>query len=198
MIAIAVSGNNRHIALYTDTGHLYMGAIDFKEKYCEHYTNVKEPLGNIAWSVCFSRTLRKWIIVAQQFSRCGTEAVVCSWNNTVMVIGRTAETIVYTYDGPVHLVTEIDGIRVLSSSSHEMIQKVPNVVQKIFRINSTDPASYLLEASKQYQKKSHKADSYIDLVKDKLDGAIRACIDGAGHEFDFDTQKLLMRVRVNA
>ncbi|KOX72193.1 Vacuolar protein sorting-associated protein 16 like protein [Melipona quadrifasciata] len=112
VIAMVVSGNNRHIALYMDTGHLYM---------------------------------------------------------------------------------EIDGIRVLSGSSHEMIQKVPNVVQKIFRINSTDPASYLLEASKQFQKRSHKADSYMDLVKDKLDAAIKACIDGASHEFDFGTQKLLMR-----
>lgn len=126
--------------------------------------------------------------------RCGTEAVVCNWDSTVMVIGRTTETIVYHYDGPVHLVTEIDGVRVLSNFSHEMIQKVPNVVQRIFRINSTDPASYLVEASKQFQKKSHKADSYIDLVKDNLDTAIKACIDGASHEFDFETQKLLMRV----
>ncbi|EZA48287.1 Vacuolar protein sorting-associated protein 16-like protein [Ooceraea biroi] len=173
VVAIAVSGNNRHIALYADTGHLYIGSIDFREKYCECYTNIKEPLANIAW--------------------CGTEAVVCSWSSTIMVIGRTAETIVYNYDGPVHLVSEVDGVRVLSSSSHEMIQKVPNVVQRIFRINSTDPASYLLEASKQFQKKSHKADSYIDLVKDKLDSAIRACIDGASHEFDFETQKILMR-----
>lgn len=126
--------------------------------------------------------------------RCGTEAVVCSWNTTIMVVGRTAETIVYNYDGPVHLVTEIDGVRVLSAFSHEMVQKVPNVVQRIFRINSTDPASYLLEASKQFQRKSHKADSYIDLVKDKLNAAVKACIDGASHEFDFETQKLLMRV----
>ncbi|KAL0113797.1 hypothetical protein PUN28_012729 [Cardiocondyla obscurior] len=173
IIAIAVSSNNRHIALYSDTGHLYIGSIDFREKYCECYTNMKEPLANVAW--------------------CGTEAVVCSWNSTIMVVGRTADTIIYNYDGPLHLIPEIDGVRVLSSSSHEMIQKVPNVVQRIFRINSTDPASYLLEASKQFQKKSHKADSYIDLVKDKLDTAIRACIDGASHEFDFETQKILMR-----
>lgn len=173
VIAMAVSGNYRHIALYADTGHLYIGSIDFREKYCECYTNMKEPLANVAW--------------------CGTEAVVCSWNSAIMVVGRTAENIVYNYDGPVHLITEIDGVRVLSSCSHEMIQKVPNVVQRIFRINSTDPASYLLEASKQFQKKSHKADSYIDLVKDKLDSAIKACIDGASHEFDFETQKILMR-----
>ncbi|XP_076239321.1 vacuolar protein sorting 16 isoform X2 [Calliopsis andreniformis] len=173
VVVMAVSENNRHIALYADTGYLYIGSIDFKEKYCEHYTNMKEPLANIAW--------------------CGTEAIVCSWNNTIMVVGRTAETIVYTYDGPVHLVTEIDGVRVLSGSSHEMIQKVPSVVQKICQINSTDPAAYLLEASKQFQKKSHKADSYIDLVRYKLEAAIKACIDGASHVFDFEAQKLLMR-----
>jgi len=48
---MAVSSNNRHIALYSDTGHLYIGSIDFREKYCECYTNMKEPLANIAWSV---------------------------------------------------------------------------------------------------------------------------------------------------
>ncbi|XP_043252548.1 vacuolar protein sorting-associated protein 16 homolog isoform X1 [Colletes gigas] len=172
VIAMAVIGNH-HIALYADTGQLYLGSIDFQETYCRYYANTKETLSDIAW--------------------CGTEAVVCSWDSTIMVVGRTAETIVYNYDGPVHLVTEIDGVRVLSSSSHEMIQKVPNVVQKIFRINSIDPASYLLEASKQFEKKSHKAGSYIDLVKPHIDAAVIACIDAAAHEFDFTTQKLLMR-----
>ncbi|XP_046492707.1 vacuolar protein sorting-associated protein 16 homolog [Neodiprion pinetum] len=173
IIRMAVSGNNRHIALYSDTGCLYLGSVDLKKKYCECFTNITDPLSDIAW--------------------CGTEAVVCCWNSVLMVVGRTGETIMYTYDGPVHLITEIDGVRVLSSSSHEMIQKVPNVVQKIFRINSTDSASYLLEASKQFQKRSHKADSYIDLVKEKLDTAIQDCIEAASYEFDFETQKLLMR-----
>ncbi|XP_043465460.1 vacuolar protein sorting-associated protein 16 homolog [Leptopilina heterotoma] len=173
IVAIVASGNNRHIALYSDTGHLYLGSVDFKDKYCECSTNMKETLTDIAW--------------------CGTEAVVCNWDSTVMIIGRSGETMVYTYDGPVHLVTEIDGVRIISSFSHEMIQKVPNVVQKIFRINSTDAASYLLEASKQFHKKSHKADSYMDLVKEKLDHAVIDCVDASSHEFNFETQKLLMR-----
>ena len=130
------------------------------------------------------------------YNRCGSEAVVCCWEKTMMIVGcfKGGEIISYSYDGPIHLITEIDCIRVLSAYSHEMIQKVPNVVQKIFRINSTDAASYLLEASKQFQKKSHKADSYIDLVKDKLDVAVTDCINAASREFDFQTQKLLMRV----
>lgn len=63
-----------------------------------------------------------------------------------------------------HLVPEIDGVRILSSFAHEMIQKVPQVTQKIFRINSTEPGSYLLEASKQYERKSHTSYEYIHLV----------------------------------
>lgn len=59
----------------------------------------------------------------------------------------------YNYDGSLHLVTEIDGIRIVSNTQHELLQKVPEVVQKIFRINSTDPGSFLLEASKQFQVK---------------------------------------------
>lgn len=48
---MAVSGNNRHIALYSDTGYLYLGSEDMRRKYCECFTNVKEPLSDMAWSV---------------------------------------------------------------------------------------------------------------------------------------------------
>lgn len=83
--------------------------------------------------------------------RCGTEAVIGYWDNVLLVIGREGDHINYGYDSAVRLVPEMDGVRVLSAFSHEMIQKVPLVVQQIFRINSTDPSSYLLEASKQFQ-----------------------------------------------
>jgi hypothetical protein len=49
------------------------------------------------------------------------------------------------------LVPEMDGVRILSRYSHELLQKVPNVVQEVFRINSTEPGSFLLEASRQFQ-----------------------------------------------
>ncbi|XP_014227020.1 vacuolar protein sorting-associated protein 16 homolog [Trichogramma pretiosum] len=173
--AMSVSGNSRHIALYANTGFLYLGSADLKEKYHEFNTNIKDTVTEIAW--------------------CGSEAVVCCWDKTMMIIGcsKDGDTIAYSYDGLIRLITEIDCVRVLTATSHELIQKVPKVVQKIFRINSTDPASYLLEASKQFEKESHKADSYIDLIKDKLEVAVTDCINAASHEFDFHTQKLLMK-----
>lgn len=83
--------------------------------------------------------------------RCGTEAVIAYWDSVLLLIGRQADHINYGYDSAIRLVPEMDGVRVISTLSHEMIQKVPLVVQQIFRINSTDPGSYLLEASKQFQ-----------------------------------------------
>jgi hypothetical protein len=77
--------------------------------------------------------------------------VVGYWDNVLLVIGRQGDHINYGYDSSIRLVPEMDGVRILSAYGHEMIQKVPLVVQQIFRINSTDPGSYLLEASKQFQ-----------------------------------------------
>ena len=48
---MAVSANSRHIALHTDTGHIYLGSVDFKEKYYEYVTNMENPLTDIAWLV---------------------------------------------------------------------------------------------------------------------------------------------------
>lgn len=42
-------------------------------------------------------------------------------------------------------------MRVVSELSHELVQKVPHVVEKILKINSTAAGSYLVEASRQFQ-----------------------------------------------
>lgn len=84
-------------------------------------------------------------------SRCGLDCVVMNWESSVEIIGCYDDTLEYTYDTPVHLVQEIDCARAITAASHDLLQKVPQVVQDIFRINSTSPGSYLLEASKQFE-----------------------------------------------
>nr|CAD7262013.1 unnamed protein product [Timema shepardi] len=173
VVEMAVSHNNRHVALFTDLGHLWIGSADMRKKYCEFDTKCPSRPRQLVW--------------------CGTEAVVGHWDTVLLVVNRQGEFINYSYDSPVHLLPEMDGVRVLSAFTHEMIQKVPLVVQQIFRINSTEPGSYLLEASKQFQKRSHRSDEYIRLVKDQLNVAVRQCIDAAGYEFDPSNQMMLIR-----
>lgn len=83
--------------------------------------------------------------------RCGTEAVISNWDNVMIILSKSGKHITYSYDYTIHLIPEMDCVRVISGLTHELIQKVPAVVQKIFRINSVEPGSYLLEASKQFQ-----------------------------------------------
>lgn len=93
------------------------------------------------------------LLINLRIFRCGNEAVVLYWerDHTLLIVGKYGQKMSYNYDGSIHLVSEIDGVRIVSNTQHELLQKVPEVVQKIFRINSTDPGSFLLEASKQFQ-----------------------------------------------
>ncbi|XP_019868219.1 vacuolar protein sorting-associated protein 16 homolog [Aethina tumida] len=175
ILDIAVSFNARHLALFTDTGYLWLGSTNLTVKYCEVDTKITHKPKQIIW--------------------CGNEAVVLYWeyDNSLLIVGKHGQKMMYTYDGSLYLVPEIDGVRILSTTQHEMLQKVPDVVEKIFRINSTDPGSFLLEASKQFQKGSHKANEYISLVKNDLVKAVEQCIDAVGYEFDTKVQKMLIR-----
>lgn len=175
ILYMSTSLNGRHIVLFTDAGYLWLGSSDLRTKYTEIDTN--------------------FISTPKQLMWCGNEAVVGFWEReyTLLVTGRHGEKISFIYDSCVHLVPEIDGVRIFSSTQHELLQKVPETVQKIFRINSTEPGSFLLEASKQFQKNSHRADEYISLVKNDLVKAVEQCIEAAGYEFDVDVQKMLIR-----
>ncbi|KOB74958.1 Vacuolar protein sorting-associated protein 16-like protein, partial [Operophtera brumata] len=134
------SQNGKHVAMFTDSGFLWIGSADFKTNYSEIDTGTSFP-----------------------------------------------------YDGPFHLVQEMDCVRVVSELSHELVQKVPFVVEKIFRINSAAAGSFLLEASKQYQKRSHRADEYIRMVRPDLPTAVQDCLEAAAFEFSPPVQRALVR-----
>lgn len=85
------------------------------------------------------------------FLRCGSDGVVGVWDGTLLLVTISGDILTYPYDSRVHVVPEIDCVRIISTSTHEILQSVPSVVQKILRINSVDPGNYLLEASRQFQ-----------------------------------------------
>jgi len=65
--------------------------------------------------------------------------------------------------------------------------------EEVFKIGSTAPASVLLDAVDQLEKKSPKADDNIQLIRPNLDEAIDMCIRAAGHEYDSYWQKQLLK-----
>ena len=63
------------------------------------------------------------------------------------------------------------------------------VTEDIFKLGSTSPASVLLDAVDQLDKKSPKADENIQLIRPNLPDAVAACVQAAGQEYSTHWQK---------
>ncbi|KAF6207195.1 hypothetical protein GE061_018435 [Apolygus lucorum] len=176
---LAVSFNFEMLAVLTNRGKLWMGSVDGTS--CRRICDVR----------CSSPH-------HSQMMWCGNYAVVINWGQNLDVFGFDEEYISYPFDDSVFCVQEIDCIRVISNHSTDLIQKVPKVVQDIFVYSNSSPGSSLLSASYQFQKKSHLANEYLLLVKGNLFTAVMQCIDAAGHQFDVEAQRTLMKAAQSA
>lgn len=116
----------------------------------------------------------------------------------------------FYYDGWVHLLPEFDGVRIITNDVCEFLQKVPgkhcntmsrmlaltdcsDATEDIFKIGSTSPASVLLDAIDQLEKKSPKADDNLQLIKSNLPDAVATCVEAAGQQFSAHWQKQLLK-----
>lgn len=172
---ISVSPNGRYVALYTTEGKLWVIKADFQEKLSEYDSGMG--------SVMLPRAV-EW---------CGNDSVIIAWDDEVHMVGPKGESLKYYYDSRVHLIPDIDGVRLLTSEKCELLQKVPDVTEDIFKIGATSPASILLDAVDQLERKSPKADDNIKLIRMHLAEAVDACIKAAGHEFSVYWQKQLLK-----
>ena len=107
---------------------MWIGSLDFRRKYCEHDTQIMTPVRQMVW--------------------CGSGAVVINWGSMVYVVSPTKDNFTLVLDSVSHVVPEIDGLRILTTTSHEFLQKVPLPNQEIFRIGSMAPGAILMEVSK--------------------------------------------------
>jgi hypothetical protein len=172
---IAVSPNGRYVALYTTSGKLWVIKSDFQEKLSEYDSGMGS------------------VLLPRQVEWCGNDSVVISWDDEVHMVGPHGAALKYNYDSRVHLLPDIDGLRLLTTEKLELLQKVPDVTEEIFRIGSTSPAAILLDAVDQLEKKSPKADDNLQLIRPHLSEAVDACIKAAAHEFSIHWQKQLLR-----
>lgn len=170
---VGVSPNGKFIALYTEDGKVWVISSDFQNRLSEYDSRVKTPPKDLQW--------------------CGNNAVVLAWEDEVHLIGPNGAATKHYYDSWVHLIADIDGIRLFTNDVCEFIQKVPDPSEETFRLGSTSPASVLLDAVDQLEKKSPKADDNIQLIRPNLDEAVDVCIRAAGQEFSIHWQKQLLK-----
>uniref|UniRef100_A0A8C5BYS0 Vacuolar protein sorting-associated protein 16 homolog n=1 Tax=Gadus morhua TaxID=8049 RepID=A0A8C5BYS0_GADMO len=165
-VHIAVSFSYKYLALFTDTGHLWTGLANLQVRPAHSQVRPHPP-----------------------------PSVVVLWERLLLVVAVGGDTVQYPLDEACVCVGELDGVRLLSPSRHELLQEVPLVCEDIFKIASMGPGALLLEAHKEYQKSSQKADEYLREIKEQgmLGDAVRQCVEAAGHEQHTHTQKALLR-----
>ncbi|KAG7548910.1 hypothetical protein FFLO_03202 [Filobasidium floriforme] len=125
---------------------------------------------------------------------CGDHAVVLSWRDgRVVVVGPGGDGLSYAYTPGSVLIGEIDGLRIVSASSSDFVQKVPGPTLSVFQPGSSSPAAILYDAMEQFDRKSPKADEAVRSIKTDLADAVDTCVEAAGLETDAVWQKKLLK-----
>ncbi|KAL8674990.1 MAG: hypothetical protein Q9168_000584 [Polycauliona sp. 1 TL-2023] len=170
---ISVSPNGLYVTLYTEDGMVWVITSDFQNKIGEYESKAKTPPKDVQW--------------------CGNDAVMLAWEDEVHLIGPNGASLRYYFDGWVHLLPDTDGVRLITNDICEFLQKVPDCTEDVFKLGSTSPASVLLDAVDQLDRKSPKADENIRLIRSNLLDAVGTCIQAAGQEFNVHWQKQLLK-----
>ncbi len=179
---IVASPSAGAIALFTESGGLWAIPSDFSENTAEFNTKSSAPPHQVAWcgedSVCLY-----W--EPDQINREGT--------SLLLMIGPSGEFQKFTFDGPIHLSTEIDGVRIITNHTCEFLQRVPEPIFDIFRIGSLTPSAMLYDAFVEFEKKNASSIKNIRSIKSQLPNAVRNCLAAASHEYNPQLQRALLR-----
>jgi hypothetical protein len=122
---ISVSPRAEFLAFYTDDGKVWVVSGDWSEKLSEYESKVKTVPKDMQW--------------------CGSNAVALAWEDEIHLVGPRSAAAKFYYDSWVHLLPDVDGIRLLTNDVCEFIQKVPDEAVEVFRLGSNSPAANLLE-----------------------------------------------------
>lgn len=195
-----VSPNGKFLTLFTHDGRIVVVGMESKQIAIDYSCESALPPQQMAW--------------------CGMDSVLLYWDEDLMMVGPLGDPVHYFYDEPVILIPECDGVRILSNTSLEFLQRVPDSTESIFKIGSTSPAALLYDALDHFDRRSAKvcrhqkmvysyysliwllksnlflfcqADENLRLIRSSLSEAVESCIDAAGHEFDVTRQRALLR-----
>eukprot|EP01113_Clastostelium_recurvatum_P007331 TRINITY_DN1340_c0_g1_i1.p1 TRINITY_DN1340_c0_g1~~TRINITY_DN1340_c0_g1_i1.p1 ORF type:complete len:828 (-),score=182.11 TRINITY_DN1340_c0_g1_i1:129-2612(-) len=171
---MAVSPTGKFLACFTSTGDLWVYPTDFRSELYRFPTQSTLTPTQMAW--------------------CGSDSIVMLFPKTEYLLMVTnGDWVRFALDDPVCIVGEVDGLRILSNSTCEFLQRVPDAVEEIFAVGSTAPAATLYDAAEHFERKSSKADEHIRSIKTELPAAVSQCIAAAGHEFSYPLQRQLLK-----
>uniref|UniRef100_A0A061RIB2 Protein VACUOLELESS1 n=1 Tax=Tetraselmis sp. GSL018 TaxID=582737 RepID=A0A061RIB2_9CHLO len=172
VLRMAVSPNGQFLAVFTEDGRLMVLSSDFSRNLSEFNTKSDVPPEQIAW--------------------CGADAVLLYWEEVLLMVGPFGDWVYYPVEEAAVLVPEIDGVRIVTNRSAQLLRRVADSLVDIFQIGSTSPGAALVDARTLFDRMDAKADQYLRQIPD-LSEAISTCCSAASAEINVARQKLLLK-----
>jgi hypothetical protein len=107
-VRLCASPSGRFLTVFTSLGKMLVVTADLSETATEFDAKSATPPEQVAW--------------------CGDDAAVMYWPTHLMIVGPHGSFISYAYDTPARLVSEVDGLRVITSRGQELVSRVPDPV----------------------------------------------------------------------
>ncbi|KAG5439417.1 hypothetical protein PCANB_001991 [Pneumocystis canis] len=170
---MSVSPNGQFLALQTFKNKIWVISTSFQKSMSEFTLIDNEKLIQMGW--------------------CGNDSVIVVYNTIILMIGPFGGFLSFPCNGPVILISEIDGVRIITNDKCKFLQKVPDVLRNVYGVGKNSYGAILLESINHFQQKSSEVNENIQSIKPYLDEAIDECIKAAGYEFDPFWQKKLLK-----
>ncbi len=178
-IKLAVSPAGDTVACFSENGTMHVMSSDLTQQHYTFSTMSRVPPTDLTW--------------------CGGDSIVLYWDQQpkrlLLMVGQGGDFVSFTYPCQLMLVPENDGLRVLSETKCEFLQRVPDATQLVFRQDVGSAGKCLFEAKDLYDARDVRADDLMRqlLQADELVEAIDTCLEAAAHELHLPTQKALLQ-----
>lgn len=208
---LAVSHDGLHLAVYFQSGVLYLGQLksENRELAMTKLCSVNLAGGQGQGPQGRARNGGGGAFVPDSIAWCGSDSALCfsSLASQCLLVSKEGCLEATFLPGFVGAVSELDSARIFSTGCQERIQCVPDAARQVLAIGSVSPGAKLRLASEEFSAKSHRAQEHVKrlLVADNvaaetssggttvMAAAVAQCIEAACFVSDPVYQKELLR-----
>lgn len=175
VLDMAIAPNGKYLACFMSSGVVSVLSTSFTTKVLDFDTSTYNRPSQMVW--------------------CGEDSIVLHWNHFILMIGPYGHWLRFPYSVHLNVVAECDGCRVITSHHCDFLQRVPEPIETIHRIGSTDLAAMLYDAMEAYVDGDPKADENMRSMHPprQILRAVTTCISAAANEFAPSQQKKYLR-----
>lgn len=176
---ISCSPSGNYLALFNSQGNLLVTTSDLVKNITEFNTKSQVPPTQLVW--------------------CGEDSICCYWSpedlnsdsSLLLMIGPTGYQ-KFPFEGAIHLISEYDGVRIITNETCEFLQRVPSQLVEIFKIGSLEPSAKLFDCFTEFEESTSIQMNLINSMRNNLPRAIKTCLEAAAFEFDLKYQRKLL------